>query len=200
MQSDIEIYANHMADVRTRIYLVRSLLAPEAAAVIPQFALIETVLLQLRKALELIAFASLTANKDAYKDAYPTFADEWNAKRILQKVEQLNPDFYPMACEAPKEVAPGHKHFDRPADGFMTRDEFITLYQAASEVLHTRNPFTTKGPVINTGYSVVEWVSRIQRLLSWHRVGLIGGSIWIVKVPDVGDVEAWPAGEKTDVL
>jgi len=144
MPTEIEIYGNYMADVRARIDLVRGLLTIGVTQAMPEFALAEVIFLQLRKVLELIAFASLAANKDAYATAYPTFAEDWKAKRILEKIGELNPDFYPMALDEPQEIAPGRKHFDRPATGFLTKDEFVTLYQAASEVLHTRNPYTAK--------------------------------------------------------
>jgi hypothetical protein len=98
----------------------------------------------------------------------------------------------------PQEIAPGRKHFPRPADGFLTKDDFVFLYDAASGVLHTRNPYTTKDPNIPLRYPVATWVERIQRLLGWHHVQLIGGGLWIVQIPNEGDVLAWPADPLPD--
>jgi len=190
MPTEIDIYSEYMTGVRMRIDHITSTLR---IADMPQFAKAEMAFLQLRKALELIAFASLAANKSAYAAVYPTFAEDWKAKRILEKIEKINSDFYPMALNEPQEIAPGKKHFSRPADGFMTKDEFVVLYQAASEVLHTRNPFTAKDPTIQIKYTVEEWVSRIQRLLTWHQVRLISGDLWVVRIPEKGEVQVWPA-------
>jgi hypothetical protein len=190
MPNEAEIYADYMTGVRMRLDEVSRILA---ATDMPEFSQQEASFLQLRKALELIAFASLAANRDAYAAAFPTFAEDWKAKRILEKIEKINPEFYPMALEAPQEIAPGRKHFLRPGSGFMTKDDFVALYQIASEVLHTRNPFTRKAPIIDIKYTVPEWVARIQRLLTWHQVRLVSGTLWIVRIPDKGNVDLWPA-------
>jgi hypothetical protein len=75
----------------------------------------------------------------------------------------------------------------------MTPDEFVTLYEAASEVLHTRNPYKEGDMVIQAKYTVEDWVARIQRLLSWHNVQLLSGGVWVVNVSATGDVHAYPA-------
>jgi len=195
MPNEAEIYADYMTGVRMRTDEIGRILT---VANMPDFARNELIFLQLRKSLELIAFASLAANKDAYAAVFPTFAEDWKAKRILEKIEKINPDFYPMALNPPEEIAPGRKYFSRPDSGFMTKDEFLTLYQIASEVLHTRNPFTGKDPTINIKYSFPEWVARIQRLLAWHRIGLASGTMWVVCIPDTGEVELWPAAPKDE--
>jgi hypothetical protein len=190
MPSEIEIYADYMTGVRMRVAVIKSTMAMTG---MPEFAKAELVFLQFRKALELVAFATLAANKEAYAKASPKFAEEWRAKQILEKIEKINPEFWPMALNEPEEVAPDRKHFSRPNSGFLTKAEFATLYDVASEIIHTRNPFTGKAPTINTKYSVEEWIARLQRLLSWHRVGLVSGTMWVVRIPDQGDVEVWPA-------
>lgn len=192
MPTDIQIYCNQMAEVRDRIAVVDGVLAGRIS-VYTEFIGTETIFLQLRKVLELIAFSTLVANRIVYAEAHKNFSEHWNAKKILQHIGKLNVDFYPMALEAPQEVSPGRKHFPRPDDGFLTQDEFVSLYNEASTVLHTNNPYATKGQAIDLQYSVPEWVARIQRLLSWHRVQLLDGSLWIINIPNQGDIQAWPA-------
>ena len=192
MPTDIQIYCNCMAEVRTRIGVVQAVLAGFTTTGTEAFN-IELIFLQLRKTLELIAFASLSANKTAYSAANKNFANHWKAKAMLDELEKVNLDFYPVPLDPPQETAPGMKHFPRPADGFMTKDEFASLYDSCSEVLHARNPFTAKDPTIQIGYSVQEWVARIQRLLGWHLMHLVGGDKWVVNIPAEGNVQAWPA-------
>lgn len=62
----------------------------------------------------------------------------------------------------------------------MTPPEFAALYDAASDLMHTRNPFSNKDPTIELYYPVQEWVKRIRRLLGWHFMHLLSGDRWIV--------------------
>ena len=63
---------------------------------------IELVFVQLRKTLELIAFASLTTNKQKYSAAYANFATHWRVKDTLKALEKINPDFYPVPLKPPQ--------------------------------------------------------------------------------------------------
>jgi hypothetical protein len=189
MPTDIEIYCGYMAGVRTRIGIVQAVLAGTITTGI-EGCNTELVFLQFRKTLELMAFASLAAHKAEYSAVHANFAKHWRAKAMLAALEKVNPDFYPVALD-PFEVLPsGVKHFPRPTDGFLTKADFISLYDASSEVLHSRNPFTEKDPTIAIGYGLPEWVARIQRLLGLHMVQLLTGDIWVVSIPNEGDVQA----------
>jgi hypothetical protein len=147
----------------------------------------------MRKCLELIAFASLIANKDKYSAAYANFASHWKAKQMLECIEKLNPNFYPVPVEPPKLLDNGVKHLDLVPDGFLTRSEFVTLYEKSSEFLHSRNPFTTKAPVVRLGYNTKEWVLRVKCLLKLHVTHLVDGSAWIIQIPNEGQVRGYGA-------
>ncbi|MGC3983117.1 MAG: hypothetical protein QM808_17830 [Steroidobacteraceae bacterium] len=192
MPTDIEIYCGYMAEIRDRVNVIENVLNGVLAG-IPPFVATEVVNLQFRKVLELIAFSTLAANKEAYASAHENFSKHWRAKKILEEISKLNPDFYPMALDPPEEVGPGRKHFPRPDGGFLTHDEFVALYDSASGVLHTSNPYATNSASTSFQYSTSQWAGRIQRLLGWHRVQLISGSLWIVNIPNQGDVQTWPA-------
>ena len=56
----------------------------------------ETIGLQFRKIFELIAFASLSANKKLYAAAYANFAKHWEASKLIANLHRINPDFYPV--------------------------------------------------------------------------------------------------------
>jgi hypothetical protein len=193
MPSDVQIYCNCMAEVRNRIGVVQAVLEGRATTGADAFN-VELIFLQLRKALELIALGSISANKTVYSAAHKNFAKHWKAKVMLDEVEKVNPDFYPAPLDPPQEIAPGvNQCFEPPAGGFLTKDEFASLYDLCSEVVHTRNPYAAIDPAIQIGYSVQEWVTRIQRLLSWHVMHLVDGDKWVVNIPDGGSVHAWPA-------
>src|ERR1700694_4124041 len=172
MSDDTILYINCMEEVRDRINLVTTIVAHTVTTGREVFD-IELVFLQLRKVLELIAFASLTANKAKYSAAHAKFAEHWKAKLMLKELEKINLDFYPVPIEQPQLQANGAKHIPAVTEGFLTKDDFEFLYDKSSDILHVRNPFTGKDRIVQIGHSVNEWVSRIQALLGLHMVRLV---------------------------
>jgi hypothetical protein len=192
VELELTQYCNCMEEVKHRVGLVRSLLTGSVSTVYPAFDR-EMVFLQFRKILELVAFASLTANKDVYSAAYATFATHWNAERVLRDLEKVNADFYPLALEPYTPSTDGIKRFPRAADGFLTKEEFVLLYDICAKLLHARNPFSFEDPVIQLGYSAEQWVSRIQKLLSIHTISLVSGNRWVIFIPKEGKIQGCAA-------
>ena len=184
------LYANSMSRIRQRLTLVQQVLDREIELGSDAFDA-ELVYLQFRKVLEEIAYSSLAANKAEYSALHANFAKHWKAEKILQVLEGLNTDFYPQPLEAPTSAL-GLHHFDILTNDYLTREEFALLYDASSQVLHTRNPYSQEDPVIQAKYSGNQWVSRIQRLLSWHSVRLLSGEVLIANIPPNGAVHVYP--------
>ena len=146
----------------------------------------EIVFLQFRKMLEQIAFASLVANKDIYSKVYASFANDWRATKMLKQVEELNPEFYPQPLkEGLRKVEGGKRriHLEPLVDGFLTKDDFVQLYDRCGDLLHSQNPYKAVS-TIHLGRSPKEWLSRIQHLVALHRAQLVTGACWIGAVPD----------------
>ena len=181
-----QLYSSNMSIIRDRINLVRSVLNNQVLLGSEAFET-ELVYLQFRKVLESIAFSSLAANKEQYASLHANFSKHWKAEQILKELTALNPDFYPMPLEAPISM-PGFHHFDLVTHGFLTREDFATLYDVSSQVLHTRNPYSETAPVIQAKYSGIEWTARIQRLLSIHSVRLLNGEVFLVQIPAEGPI------------
>jgi len=192
MPSDEQNYANCMERIRTRLNVVDDVLNGRIVAKSSDV-VAEIIFVQFRKSLEEVAFASLCANKDVYSSVHAKFAAHWRANDMLDELAKVNPGFYPIAAQPPKETSPGFKHIGRLDDGFMTRGEFAKLYKSASEALHTRNPYKEGDPTINIGYTVQEWAARFRNLIRWHFVTLINGNVLLGHVPDEGPVHAYPA-------
>jgi len=156
MSDDAVKYCNCMSQIRQRTGMVQSVLARTITTGQEVFD-IELIFVQFRKILELIAFSTLTANRDKYSLAHANFAVHWKAKSMLEAVGKLNPNFYPVPLFGPPTLLPnGVKQFTPLAEGFLTQDEFEFLYDKSSEILHERNPFATKDPVIQIGYSAAQ--------------------------------------------
>ena len=143
MSSETErtIYCNCMDEVRGRLQLVRSVGAKAFTTGRMEFDQ-DVVFLQLRKVLELIGFASLVANKEKYEAEYKQFATQWRARRLIEDLEKIHPNFYPMPIAAPEKLEDGVKRISYVTDGFMTKDEFPLLYDNCAAMLHMRNPYS----------------------------------------------------------
>jgi hypothetical protein len=148
MATDIEIYCNCIARVRHHVGVVDAVLAGTIGTGHADLNA-ELIFVHLRKALEEIAFASLSANREKYSAARAGFATEWNARRMLGFIEKVNANFYPIPLMEPKEISAGIKHFDRVESGYLTKSDFETLYDGCAEVLHCRNPYAPGDPTIN---------------------------------------------------
>ncbi|MDE0447509.1 MAG: hypothetical protein OXH96_12625 [Spirochaetaceae bacterium] len=135
----------------------------------------ECVALQIRKILELIALASLVANKAEYAAMHAKFEEHWKAKEILDNIREINPKFYPVPTMQ-------HRREDGIFDnqpvktGFLTADNFKTLYDQCSKLLHVRNPFSKKaaGDAKRFLKDAAQWMNRIRVLLNHHEIILAG--------------------------
>ena len=181
-------YVNCMEEIRGRVSVVEAVGQHRVTTGL-QRCDIEIVFLQMRKVLELIAFASLTANKEKYSLAHAKFAEHWNAKRMLEELAKINPAFYPIPMAHPVLQPSGMKHWEPLTEGFLTRDDFVKLYDTASEFLHVTNPFTIKDPQMQMAYSLKGWVERIKALLALHMMTLVDDQRWIIQIPDSGEIK-----------
>lgn len=190
----LQTYVNCIAEVRQRVGAIRWAVASVEVLEKESFVFAEVIFIQLRKILELIAFATLTANKDAYAAAEAKFASHYKAKRILEAVERVNPNFYPVPLQNLPRSKGGIHELALLAEGWLTKEEFAYLYDRCGDALHVRNPFSEKDKGIYLGRSVIEWVARIQALLRFHLVNLAGSDIkWVVDVPAQGAVRVLAA-------
>src|SRR5258707_2442141 len=156
MPDDIQIYCNCVERVRYHVGVADTVFAGRIDTG-QQDLNVELIFLHLRKALEEIAFATLSANREKYSQARAGFATEWNARRMLGFIEKVNANFYPIPLMPPREIAPGRKHFDRVTGGYLTKDDFATLYDGSAEVMHCCNPYAPGNPTINVQHTVDEW-------------------------------------------
>lgn len=175
------VYCAALDEVRARLNVVQSVCGGVVTAGSEQFDY-EIVAINLRKALEHIAFGSLTANSSAYEAVHADIQKVWRAKKLLERLEQVHKDFYPKALKPPSithEHGGRRLHFDDLAAGFLTRAEFVELYDACSQVIHSRNPFSSTSS-ITFGRAPSEWAERIRLLLSFHLFRLSGyPQVWL---------------------
>ena len=190
-QTLAKLYCSHLDEIRNRLLLVKSF-GNGNKTIGNEQSDYEIVAVNLRKILELIAFGSLTANKDLYAQTYEKFSEHWQIKKLFKNLEKIHPDFYPKALMKPiiSSGTPRNVHFDFEVDGFLTSQELFELYDYFIKVIHTHNPF--KGNVaINFRLSVTEWAARIEKLLTFHLFRLAGlPQVWVGELSDQSNGKA----------
>jgi hypothetical protein len=150
----------------------------------------ESMCLQIRKVLELIAFGSLIANKDLYAKVYANFAKSWNAKLLLKDLRRLNQNFYPRAIHEVQPDPPdiGDHFIDR--NDALTQDEFIKIYDKCGAIMHADNPFGSKVDYTYYRDSILVWLEKIMHLLNSHAVRLVDDShFYLVHMKEDGHDE-----------
>ena len=93
MPTDIQIYCNCVERVRYHVGVADTVFGGKIDT--GHGDLNAELILHFRKALEEIAFASLSANREKYSQARAGFATEWNARRMLGFIERVNPNLTP---------------------------------------------------------------------------------------------------------
>lgn len=148
----------------------------------------ESMCLQLRKVLELLAYSTLVANEQAIEPILSDFSEYWRAKAIIKKVSSINPDFFPVSARISEQDHDGTVKAleSAPNEEEFSLNEFEALYDACSQVVHSRNPYSSK-PMMPVGRPFVEWVQRIRRLLKTHLVYLKRDDIQLVDMLDWSD-------------
>jgi hypothetical protein len=101
MPTDIEIYCNCIARARYHLSVADAVFDGRITTAHLDLNT-ELIFIHFRKALEEIAFASLSANREKYSAARAGFATEWNARRMLGFIEKVNPNFYRSRCRNQK--------------------------------------------------------------------------------------------------
>lgn len=184
----IHLYADQMREIKRRTEVIDFFLHKGGHALYKPTT-IESLCLQFRKILELIAFSSLIANKPQYSAVHKNFESHWNAELLLKDLRRVNPDFYPKPIEERPSVEPSIKNELHPVkDGYLTEEDFIHIYKKCGGMLHALNPYGSK-----TGYhyfekSFPEWRRKLIRLLNCHQVHLVGQTgFWLFHMKEDRD-------------
>ncbi|WP_100658798.1 hypothetical protein [Alteromonas flava] len=175
-------YAACMEEVKKRTEVVRAFLNGKCSTPYKQTTA-ESICLQIRKILELIALASLVANKNAYSEIRSKFAKDWNAKNIISDIERFNPNFYPHPTS--QIINPRTGKVEKVEDiksGWLTKNEFIHIYERTGGLLHAENPFGAKKDFDNFIRIVPTWMDKIIKLLNHHHMQLVDDDLqyWVV--------------------
>ena len=131
----------------------------------------ECIALQFRKTLELIALASV-ANREEYAKQRANFRSDWNAKRIVNTLESVNPKFYPAPTKPVRLTDEDFADYDlQPVPEYLTRDDYILLFDRCNDLLHAANPYAeSQPPYERFMHEAPEWLRKTMALLNHHHI------------------------------
>lgn len=136
---------------------------------------IEFMCLQIRKMLELISMGSLVLNKEEFEAIGQRYAQYWNARLILQDIERLNPNFYPIPIQEVPSTRPGVTNdLQNKINGFLTREDFVKVYEKCGKMMHANNPFGSQADFDYYTAKIPVWKDLIIGLLDCHIIHLKG--------------------------
>jgi hypothetical protein len=174
MDSDIQKYSEVMKEIKLRIEVIHRFLSGKLGAhYVPTT--VETVGLQFRKTFELVAFASLAANREEYSNAYSDFAKHWEAAKLVRGLRHVNPNFYPKPVVETPTTDPRALHqLKNRQNDYLTEDELVEAHGRCGGLMHAANPF---GNAIEYEYfqqRFPDWLTRTMNLLNNHQVHMLG--------------------------
>ncbi len=165
---------------------------------------LEAAALQVRKALECIAYSAIAPDKDAYAAfraaavASPDFTRDYHAEKILKALAAINLDFYPKPLVARNRSNDGQFHFDGKEGGFLTQKRFGVVYDRLGKHLHADNPWSGDKNTRALASDLPGVIEEAFELLEFHvrfiRTPKFNGA-WIVGAPRSGTTPVIIAGE-----
>ena len=184
-ETGIRQYANVMVEIKRRSRVIDHLMSGKNAAIYMPTTT-ETIGLQFRKTFELIAFASLAANKKLYATAYANFSKHWEASKLIGNLRRLNPDFYPVPVTVTPDPAPNIKsEFTARKEGFLTATHLIQAHGRCGNLMHAANPFSKTIDYEFYHQAFLEWYVLIIALLNFHQVRLPSEPcFWFIQMGD----------------
>lgn len=135
---DIEVYIKIIEEIKQRVDVVLRLHKGELF-VEYRATQVESMILQVRKILELIVLASLSANKSIFEQNRKKFEDHWRPKDIIKDIESINPGFYPIPVEEKPSEDEGVVDLVDVKTKFMDRVELLFVYSECNRCLHASN-------------------------------------------------------------
>lgn len=193
-QSDIEkIYLENMRDVKKRLRYSEAQISEFVSTKERLF--LENAILHTRKALECIAYASIAPNKKEYSKfrsrakMAADFTKDYHGAKILKQLGMVNKEFYPVSLVEPKSVGPRKWHFERVKNGYLTKNQYIKLYDRLGKFLHADNPWDNDKGYHNLAKDMPENFERIRRLLQIHATFVQEKERRLTFVVDMGSEE-----------
>lgn len=174
---NIKLYIRIMQNIKERMAYVNSIHSSAESMRMVSVFMVETICLQLRLTIEEIAVACIIANADDMPKVVSKLKKAYKPKRILERLESINPEYYPIPMVENVEGSHGRFRdtYDRPEGDWLTREEAIEVHGTLNDSLHqTLKKFIDHPINIRESYEFTTEIStKIINLLSHHQISVI---------------------------
>lgn len=167
---------------------------------------LEAAILQVRKALESIAFASIAPNKNKYKafrakaEAQPDYTKDYHAGKIFRVLSKINKNFYPLPLLPATRQPNGTLHFGRKELDYLTKKRFESFYDRLGKHLHAHNPWSSNKNLQNLAAELPVTINEAFSLLELHATFIqtpeFSGA-WVVEAKRDGSEPSIVTGKAT---
>ncbi|HRW14773.1 MAG: hypothetical protein KDJ78_05725 [Rhodobacteraceae bacterium] len=185
---DPDAYVACMNEIKHRTAIVDNVLGVRDANRTIPIPNVEMAALQIRKVYELVAFASLAANKGRFNREWKMFAKEWRLDQIVKRISKWNPEFLPMSIVEEAAPQPGIRaHILDAPERSITSLQLVERHGRLGEVLHARNPFSKQVDYNQLAKRLAAERNDIVDWLNIHRVSIQPGQLFyrvIMKAED----------------
>jgi hypothetical protein len=187
---DQAVYLDKIKEALTRLSVCEQYLVDaEASGKVFGF---ESAAVQMRKAMEAIAFASIAPNREQYSvvrsnaEKSSDYRKDWNARSICLILKTVNPDFYPQPIGQREKVGPNAWHYGEPQGGHMSQATFEKFYARLGRFLHADNPWDNDKGWSSLGKELADAIKSLRKLLTLHRTSIRTKNfrgVWVVEAP-----------------
>jgi len=141
-----ERYHAAMVEVKRRLRAVNRVLGAKKSRTLTMDTDNEFSWLQVRKVIELVAFAGIASDEARYAALRmeardnPDYTRDWKVGDILRRLSKITPHFLPIPIGSVQVMGDGLWHFNEGKEK-QTLERFVEIYDRAGEHLHVPNPF-----------------------------------------------------------
>lgn len=172
-QKALSIYLNCMEEAKHRIAAAEMYCAGVTSQPILDT---ESSCLQLRKTLELVAYASIAPHKSKYakwraeSPKNPSdYSKDYNGRAILTSLKAINPYSYPRPL-SPRVKTENGWHYPKFQGDCLTKKKYERLYDKCSALLHADNPWGNKKFYDQFRQNIPRYVALVRSLLNVHSI------------------------------
>lgn len=178
------LYRNLIVEIRHRIHVV-DLATSNQIPVHPPFVK-EICFLQFRMMCELLALGCLAAHGDI--EGSKRLAKVWEADKIMNQLEKLNPHFYPIAVI--KQKTDGGFHIEPRKIHPLPKDQMLSLYYKCGAILHkgnTKKILSEQIPIQVRYPDITATAQKFRDLITDHMILIKGGELtFLCEVFNIG--------------
>lgn len=170
IKHDWERYLACMEEIKKRIQIFDEAMGPFRISGISSVPNCELACLQLRKVYELIAFATLSANREKYSRIRASYEKDGDIARITKIIENINPDFLPIAIAEKITLIPDEivEIIEDPLRK-LDRKTLVKRYGQISDILHAQNPYRPLPDYKKWQERLAKWRDEVVDILSLHK-------------------------------